>query len=83
MRRLHTTVTKAVKQIERQDAQGAEQYRAELKYFHYKPRVVLSAPSNRKAMHYTGKPTWCCTRAFMTLGREHEWTVHSRDHAPA
>jgi hypothetical protein len=44
MGRLHTTAAKAVQQIERRDARGAEQYRAELKYFHYKPRVVLGAP---------------------------------------
>jgi hypothetical protein len=35
---------RAVRQIERRDARGAEQYRAELKYFHYRPRVVLSTP---------------------------------------
>lgn len=38
---LRTTLTKATRQIERRDPQGAEQYRAELRYFHYKPRVVL------------------------------------------
>ena len=32
---------KAIRQIERRDARGAEQYRAELRYFHYKPRVAL------------------------------------------
>lgn len=33
---------KAVRQIERRDARGAEQYRAELKYHHFRPRVALS-----------------------------------------
>lgn len=38
---LRTTLAKAIAQIERHDAQGAQQYRAELKYFHYKPRAIL------------------------------------------
>jgi hypothetical protein len=46
MARLHTTAAKATRQIERRDAQGAEQYRAELRYFRYKPRIVLSAPQD-------------------------------------
>ncbi|GHI91287.1 hypothetical protein TPA0905_07580 [Streptomyces olivaceus] len=44
MARLHTSAVKAVSQIERRDARGAEQYRAELRYFHYMPRVVLGTP---------------------------------------
>ena len=38
---LRTTVDKARKQIERRDLRGATQYRAELKYSHYKPRFIL------------------------------------------
>lgn len=35
---------RAIRQIERRDARGVEQYRAELKYCHHRPRVILSAP---------------------------------------
>lgn len=38
---LRTTVDKATRQIERRDAQGATQYRAELRYFHFKPRAIM------------------------------------------
>lgn len=38
---LRTTPAKALAQIERRDAQGARQYRAELRYFHFQPRVIL------------------------------------------
>ncbi|MEV0526625.1 hypothetical protein AB0I66_24590 [Streptomyces sp. NPDC050439] len=38
---LRTTAAKAVAQIERRDSEGAAQYRAELRYFHYKPRAII------------------------------------------
>ncbi|MFI1678828.1 hypothetical protein [Streptomyces sp. NPDC020607] len=38
---LRTTPAKAVSQIERRDGQRAAQYRAELRYFHYKPRYII------------------------------------------
>lgn len=41
MARLRTTPAKALAQIERRDAKGAKQYRAELRYFHLPQRVVL------------------------------------------
>lgn len=82
MARLHTSAAKAVKQIERRDARGAEQYRAELSYFHYKQRVVLPMSPSAKAMHYVGQPTWCCEQAFLMLGMEHD-TECPRAHAHA
>lgn len=41
MARLHTTVAKAFNQIQRRDPEGLKQYRAELRYFHFKPRHIL------------------------------------------
>ncbi|MBJ6623660.1 hypothetical protein [Streptomyces sp. DHE17-7] len=41
MPKLHTTPGKAIAQIERRDADKANQYRAELKYFHVKARAIL------------------------------------------
>lgn len=38
---LRTTTAKAIAQIERRDANGAAQYRAELKYFHAPQRAIL------------------------------------------
>jgi hypothetical protein len=49
MSQLHTTAAKAIRQVERRDARGAEQYRAELRYFHYRPRVILALPHANKA----------------------------------
>ncbi|MGW3711418.1 hypothetical protein ACWDN6_14880 [Streptomyces albogriseolus] len=77
MARLHTTAAKATRQIERRDRRGAEQYRAELKYFHYKPRVALSIQHDdyyqgARALHYVGQRAWCCDRAFLMLGQEHD-----------
>jgi len=46
---LRTTVDKARKQIERRDLRGATQYRAQLKYFHYKQRFILGMPSRSTA----------------------------------
>lgn len=43
---LRTTKAKAVRQIERRDAEGAARYRAELRYFHYKPRLVIRMPES-------------------------------------
>ncbi|GHC28897.1 MULTISPECIES: hypothetical protein [Streptomyces rochei group] len=40
--RTHLNARKAARQIERRDPQGAAQYRAELAYFHYRPRAVLA-----------------------------------------
>lgn len=41
MARLRTTPAKALAQIERRDAEGAKQYRAELRYFHVPQRYAL------------------------------------------
>lgn len=55
---------KAVRQIERRDAQAAEQYRAELKYHHFRPRVALGMPHSdyydgtRMLPSLPGAPTW-------------------------
>lgn len=38
---LRTTVAKATQQIERRDANGADRYRAELRYFHVPQRAIL------------------------------------------
>ncbi|GGS47842.1 hypothetical protein [Streptomyces violaceus] len=71
MPRIRTTPAKALAQIERRDARGAEQYRAELRYFHYRPRVVLGTTG---ADYYQG------TRTLPALPGA---SAYPRLHAPA
>lgn len=91
---LHTTVAKALAQIERRDTQGVRQYRAELKYFHVPQRVILGAttayavadeaytiPDALQKLNILNEPF---RRAFANGAEGTDWTAqYVRDHYPS